>query len=156
MLVVFSAVSSCYFDYCTDGNTSPGNYGYHLMSHFLMLQGLLISCKCRRTDAACAIPSRCFDWARDSPSCSSDQHTESWRSGVCGHDQQPDKVCLYRWQGLCQSLGHQPAWLEEPCLPVRLPGEFLCVTFLVVCVNDWVIFTFIANECKAEDYWSYT
>jgi hypothetical protein len=92
---------------------------------FGMLQGLLISCQCRWTDAACAVPSRCSDWARDSPPCTPDQHAESRRGGVRSYHQQPNKVCLYRWQGLRQSLGHQPAWLKESCLPVRLPGEFL-------------------------------
>jgi hypothetical protein len=106
-------------------------------SCFWLLQGLLISCKCRWTDATCAIPSRCFDWAGDSPPCSSDQHIESWGSGVCSHNQQPDKVCLYRWQGLCQSLGYQSARLKESCLPARLPGKLLCVPFFVmVYVND--------------------
>jgi hypothetical protein len=30
MLVLASTVASSYYNCCTDGNTSPGNYGYEL------------------------------------------------------------------------------------------------------------------------------
>jgi hypothetical protein len=31
MLVLSSAIASCYCKYCTDGSTSPGNYGYPIV-----------------------------------------------------------------------------------------------------------------------------
>lgn len=102
------------FHSCTDG-----------VFVFGMLQGLLLSCQRRRADAARAVPSRCPHRAGDPPPRTPDKHVESRRGGVRGYHQQPNEVCLYRWQGLRQSLGHQPAWLEESRLPVGLPGEYL-------------------------------
>jgi hypothetical protein len=31
VLVLSSTVTSCYYNCCTDGSTSPGNYGYPLI-----------------------------------------------------------------------------------------------------------------------------
>jgi hypothetical protein len=33
MLVLSSAVASRYYNCCTDGSTSPGNYGYYFVGH---------------------------------------------------------------------------------------------------------------------------
>lgn len=77
---------------------------------FCLRQGLLIPCQCWWADAACAVPSWCSDGPWDPAPCPPDQHPKPWRSGVCCHHQQPYTSRLHWRQGLCEDLGHQPAW----------------------------------------------
>lgn len=90
---------------------------------FFYLQRLFFSCKCRWSDAACALPSRCTDRPGHPTSRSPDQHTEPRGGGVCSHNQQPHTSRLHRWQRLCQDLGHQPTRQQEPSLPAWLLGQ---------------------------------
>lgn len=90
-----------------------------------VLQSLFFSRKCRWSDAARALPSRCTDRARHPTARSPDQHTQPRGSGVRRHHQQSHTSRLHRRQGLCQDLGHQPARQQEPSVPTRLPGNFV-------------------------------
>ena len=89
----------------------------------LFFQGLLLSRQCRRSDAARALSSWRPDRPRYSSPRPSDQHAEPRRGGLRCYHQQPHTSRLYRWQRLCQNLGHQPTRQQESCVPAGLSGE---------------------------------
>lgn len=96
---------------------------FPFFSFFIFLQCLFFSCKCRWSDAACALPSRRTDRPGHPTSRSTDQHAEPRGGGVCSHNQQPHSSRLHRWQRLCQDLGHQPTRQQEPSVPTWLLGQ---------------------------------
>ena len=114
----------------------------------LFYQGLLLPRQCRRSDAARALPARRPDWSWYSTARPTDQHTEPRRSCVRCYHKQPHTSCLHWWQRLCQNLGHQPTWQQEPGVPTGLSGEHRCwftfhstATFLLL-----VLFVYMCYE----------
>lgn len=92
-------------------------------TNFSRPQSLFVPHERRRHSSARALPTWCTQRTRNPETSPTNQHSDARWGRLRRHNIKPDKICVHRWQGMRQGLGHLSAWKQGTRQSIGLLGN---------------------------------